>query len=112
MATMAIVPVADYTKVVKQTSAPHLLHTLWGPWSLSYVEYGNGQSESSFKFYPVGLVVGLINVMVAETANKHHRETLEANQIYGKTIEPGATAYGIVILPASTYEPLTFELME
>lgn len=103
----------DYAKVVRQTSATYLLHTLWGPWSYSYVENpAPGQKSSEFKFYPIGAVIGIANLFIAENANSTHLKTLQQNSIYDKVIEPGATLYGIAIIPSFTFEPLTFEFSD
>jgi hypothetical protein len=100
-----------YTAKVKQHPPVHLLHALWGPWQYSYVEYGN-QRQSSFRYLPVGAAVGLINLIVAATGNANHEETLKANTIIGRTVEPGNTLNGIILMASPSYEPLTFELRE
>jgi len=111
--TKKFVSVEDYTKVVRQTSAPYLLHSLWGPWSISHVEDpSQGINETTVQFIPVGVAVGIGNLIVAESANKRHLETLMLNQIYGKSIEPGQTFFGIVIIPTSSYEPLEFKFTD
>lgn len=100
-----------YTSKVKQHPPVHLLHALWGPWQYSYIEYGN-QRETSFKYYPVGAAIGLINMIIAGTGNTKHKETLKGNPIVGRTIEPGGTLNGVILMASPSYEPLTFELKE
>jgi|GEM_PF-4365698 len=99
-----------YALKVKQTSATYLLHGLWGPWRYSYMEnLSTGERETEFKYLPVGLAIGIINLIIAESSNKKHRQTLEQNTIFDRSIEPGGTLYGIVIIPSGSYEPLSFE---
>ncbi len=108
-------PVAaeNYTHVVKQASGVYLLHALWGPWRYTYIENPPpGTKQSEFKYIPIGAIVGLINMIIAATANANHLKTLQQNQIYGKIIDPGVTLFGIAIIPSSSYEPLTFEFVE
>jgi hypothetical protein len=101
-----------YTAKVKQHPASHLLHALWGPWQFTHVEYGN-KSENSFKYYPVGAAVGLINMIIASMGNIKHEEALKANDIFGKTVAPGQTVDGVILLqPRGGYQPLTFTLNE
>jgi hypothetical protein len=104
--------VATYTDRVMQHPPVHLLHALWGPWQFSYWEDGNGNRTSSFKYIPVGAAVGIINLIIAANGNKRHKEEMSSHQLYGKTVKPGETANGIIILPMPGYEPLTFELKE
>jgi hypothetical protein len=101
-----------YTSKVKQHPSVHLLHALWGPWQYSYQEYGNNQHETSFRYLPVGAAVGLINLIIASTGNIKHEETLKANTIIGRTVEPGHTLNGVILMASPSYEPLTFKMRE
>lgn len=100
-----------YTSKVKQLAGLHLLHALWGPWAYQYEETPAGTS-SRFRYIPIGATIGLINLIIAATANGKHLETLKQNEIFGKTIAPGEQLHGIVLIANTTYEPLTFRLVE
>lgn len=107
------VTVTEYTGKVKQLSGLFLLHALWGPWAYTYEENSaTGVSKSSFKYIPVGAIVGLINALVAGSANKNHLTAMQQNEIYGKAIEPGKTLHGVAIVQMLSYEPLTFDWKE
>jgi hypothetical protein len=101
-----------YTAKVKQHPASHLLHALWGPWAFTHIEYGT-ESENHFKYYPVGAAVGLINLLIASMGNINHEAALKTNSIFGKTVAPGQSVDGVILLQASGgYQPLTFTLKE
>ena len=105
--------IEEYAGKVKQLSGLFLLHTLWGPWQYTYIENPPpGVQQSTFKFLPIGAIVGLINALVAGNANKNHQNALQQNQIYGMTIEPGKTLYGVALVRMLGYEPLTFDRVE
>jgi len=101
-----------YTSKVKQHPAVHLLHALWGPWQFTHVEAGN-QSENSFQYYPVGAAIGVINLIIASAGNAKHEEAMKSASIFGKTVAPGETIDGVILLqPMGGYQPLNFTLKE
>lgn len=106
------IDIKTYVRDVHQTSASYLLYGLLGPWSYETVETPSGGSQTKFHYLPIFLAVGLVNLIVAESANAKHRETLTTNDIFGQKLDPGVMMYGIVLLPLEGYPPLSFELEE
>jgi len=98
-----------YTAKVKQHPTIHLLHFLWGPW---YNKDFGTYHEEHFQYLPVGAAVGVINLIIAARGNIKHTKTLKTNTLIGRTVEPGNTLNGIILMASPSYEPLTFELRE
>lgn len=67
----------------------------------------NGNVTSSF---PIGLIIGpaiaLGNVIGAASANANMLKELTADNIMGKTVEPGQTVTGLMALPGYDYPNL------
>jgi len=103
---------ADYFGAVSQLSAVYLLHGLWGPWRIESWSDSNGQSGTKTTYIPIGLAVGVINMIIATVANSNHRKEINDNEIFGKTIKPKETITGIVILNYSQYDPLVFKYLD
>jgi hypothetical protein len=103
---------SDYFNSVSQTSASYLLHGLWGPWSFETISDENGNSQTTVRYYFIGLIVGVINMIVASSANTNHENEIKNCEIYGKTIKPGETITGIVIIKSSQYDPLIFRYLD
>lgn len=107
--------VADKTKyleVVNQLSAAYLLHGIWGPWRVETWDDSNGNSGGKVTYVPIGLTVGVINVIIASVANSNHKKEITDNEIFGRTLKPRETITGIVILNYSQYDPLIFKYLD
>jgi hypothetical protein len=102
----------DYFGTVSQLSALYLLHGLWGPWKIESWSDSNGQSGSKTTYIPIGLAVGVINMIIASVANSNHKKEINDNELFGKTIKPKETITGIVILNYSQYDPLIFRYFD
>ena len=97
-----------YSKKVKQWAAVHLLHTLWGPWAISWQEDEHGETDVHFIFIPIGAVVGIGNAIRASNANHDNLANQERYKIWNKKIEPGATLYGLAAIPSTTQNDSLF----
>lgn len=70
-------------------------------WSLLWVVIYKCEGDDCTTIpLPVGLVIGLGNFAVANTANEKFLNEIDANNIFDKEIAPGGTAYGIIGLSA------------
>lgn len=98
----------EYSKKVKQRVGLHLLHSLWGPWALSWKEDSNGETNFNFIYIPVGAIVGIGNSVRASNANKQNRATQEQNEIWNKRIDAGQTLYGLIAISAPMQDKLGF----
>jgi hypothetical protein len=98
----------EYSKKVKQRVGMHLLHSLWGPWAMSWEEDGNGETDFNFIYIPVGAIVGIGNSVRARNANKENRKTQEQNEIWNKRIDAGQTLYGLIAISAPKQDTLGF----
>jgi hypothetical protein len=105
-----ILEAEEYAKKIKQRTGTHLLHTLWGPWSISWQEDANGNIESHFFFLPIGAIVGIGNAVRANNANKNNLQTMKANSIWDKIVKPGQTVTGTVLIRGIHGEELVFDL--
>nr|WP_321409597.1 hypothetical protein [uncultured Carboxylicivirga sp.] len=102
----------DYVRNVSQLSGLYLLHALWGPWQIESWRDSNGQSGSKTTYIPIGLGVGVINMIIASVANSDHKKEIMNNEIFGRTLQPKETITGIVVLNYSQYEPLVFKYFD
>lgn len=109
----ADIPPADldiYTRKVKQESATYLLHALWGPWTIKKTVQ-NGKSNTTVKYLPIGAGIGLINTMLASSANAKHMTNINSSIIWGKTISPKSKLYGFVCIRNQGYDQITFKYL-
>ena len=98
----------EYSKNIKQRAGWHLLHILWGPWSLRWQEDSNHGTEVHFVYIPIGAIVGIANAIHAGNANKANRETMEKFQPWGKEIAPNKTLYALITIHGVNGEQLIF----
>lgn len=101
-----------YFSTVYQMPEVYLLHGLWGPWRVDSWSDSNGKSGSKTTYIPIGITIGVINVIVASAANSNHKKNLNNNEIFGRTIKPNGTITGIIILNYSQYDPLDFKYLD
>ncbi|HTF21636.1 MAG TPA: hypothetical protein VK658_26335 [Chryseolinea sp.] len=99
---------AAYSKKVKQWAAIHLLHTLWGPWAVSWQEDEYGETDVNFIFIPIGAIVGIGNAIRASKANGVNLENQERHKIWNKKIVPGSALYGLIAIPSATQNDSLF----
>ena len=87
-------------KKIKQKVPFYFLYLLLTPTILE-------TNEDSF---PIGLILGpglaAGNVAVASTGNSKLKKELMDFDLYGNTIQPGETAYGLIGIPESGFLPL------
>jgi hypothetical protein len=113
-------PNADKTKYFKrvhQEAGLFLLHLSWGL-VLDYLSAGisGGPHPTRSEFDPkcslVAVTIGICNMLYAGNANDLHKTFINENEIFGRTVKPGETIYGIVVLNNSHYEPLVFKYLD
>lgn len=99
-----------YTNTVKQQAGFYLFYLLLTPISLNtYDEYGNTESST-----PIGLFIGpgiaLGNLIGASQANQNMLREIERENIINKTIEPGQSVSGLMVVPGFASSSLTIDL--
>ena len=66
------------------------------------------------KIYPIGLVLGpgiaIGNISVATTANKRFKAELLRQNMLNRTIKPGETAFGLIGIRNSGFNPLSVKV--
>jgi hypothetical protein len=103
-----VVSPAAYASKVKQRVGVHLLHSLWGPWGISWETKENGETDVHGYYIPAGAIVGIGNAVRASNANSNNKATLEGYEIWNQVVEPGKIMYGLVAISAIGEEPLSF----
>lgn len=103
---------SDYLRSVSQQSGLYLLHGLWGPWKYESWVKSDGTSGGKLSYLPIGLVVGVGNMIVAASSNARHKKEITDAEIFGKTIAPGSFITGIVVLKYNRYDPLYFKYFD
>ncbi len=93
-----VVSPITYGKKVKQRVGTHMLHTLWGPWGISWSEDEYGNRETKGYYIPAGLIVGIANAVRASNANKKQIATLTQYEIWNKEIPAGGSLTGIITI--------------
>ncbi len=90
---------------LKQNPASYLLYLLW------WMNFGSCQGDDCNNLIlPVGLPIGLGNMIQASDANLKFTKELAKNNLLSKDIQPGETMYGLVGFKATYYAPLRFEI--
>ncbi|MEM6830762.1 MAG: hypothetical protein AAF551_09625 [Bacteroidota bacterium] len=102
-----IVPV-DPEIVVAQLKQPVPIYLLYLLLWLTVSDCQN--NECDVTPIPIGLPIGVGNMIVANNANFKFRAELQAANVLSKKIEPGKAAYGILSFKSTGYNPLTFKV--
>jgi len=93
---------------LKQGSAIYLLYSLiW--FTKSECDPLTGNCETTFIF-PIGIPITVVNMVTAGTANKQFATDLLSYNLTKKEIAAGETAYAIIGIPDSQFQPLTIKL--
>jgi hypothetical protein len=83
-------------------------------YSFNQTTSGSAVTSQSNKFYPIGIILGPAlafgNQAAANSANRKFRKELDDNDISGKIIPTGQTAYGLIALRADPLQLLTFKI--
>ena len=97
------------TQLIYETiKQPSPLYLLWG---LLWVTFYNcNNSDCNVTPIPIGLVIGVGNMIVANTSNTNLRLDLEENNIIDKEIPNGESFSGIIGLPIQRSEPISLKL--
>ena len=106
----------SFYELTRQNANKSLLFLLLIPanaYSSSQTTDGDQVTSSKFHFYPVGLVLGPLlaftNKGRANAANHKFQRDLEDNDLSGKVVHPGETAYGFIAINASAMQPLSIK---
>lgn len=78
-------------------------HALWGLLNV-FVTTGDGDTI----YLPVGPAIGLFNIIRGATANSSLESDFKEKSLYGRSIEPGQTASGLVFVADGNGQPLEF----
>lgn len=88
-------------RAIKQNVPAYLPYIL-----LTFLQL-NVTENNTVNTYPIGLVIGpgvtIGNMVVASTANKNLLRELEEYNLWGRTIAPGETVYGLIGLGGTNY---------
>jgi hypothetical protein len=98
-----------YCKRVRQSSEIFLLYAIMGV-SVITTEDEKGNVDSEFYYNPLYAGIALGNFIAGEVANSKHKKYITQNQVFDKTVQPGQTVYGILIIPENNYPKLVFHL--
>ena len=93
----------DSVKPLKQPSAIYLL------WGLLWMSFCNGDSCVPI---PIGLLIGVINMGTASSANSHVQSELSSRALIGQTVQPGQEVIGVVGLHSSSSLSLDFRIVK
>jgi hypothetical protein len=63
-------------------------------------------------FLLMGVTASALNIVATNQANYKFKKFMNDNDIYGKTIKPGETVYGIVIINNANFDPLVFKYLD
>jgi hypothetical protein len=86
----------QYIKKIHQRPFMHLLHFLYPP----PLSDGTG----GVIILPVGAVVGSINFVKAQRANRAHAAQIEKIQVWDKMVPAHGTLYGVILVRGTKYE--------
>jgi hypothetical protein len=86
----------QYIRKVHQRPFMHLLHFLYPP-PLS-------DGAGGVIILPVGAVVGSINFVKAQRANRAHAAQIEKIQVWDKVVPAHGTLYGVILVKGTRYE--------
>jgi hypothetical protein len=89
-------------KEVKQVSGLYML------WSLFWITFTKCENDDcSITPIPIGLLIGIGNTAGASGANKSFNRELEYHNMMNKTVKPGQTVKGLLIVRSDTEAPLS-----
>jgi hypothetical protein len=92
---------------VKQVSGLYML------WSLLWVTISKCENDDcSVTPIPVGLLIGIGNTIGASAANRNFHQELEYHNLMNKTVAPGASVKGLLILRTTDEKSLEVRLKE
>lgn len=100
-----------YFSRVRQKSENFLLYGLAGI-GLEAEAQPDGTYGPKFIYTPIPLIFGLGHLLFAELSNAKWRDNMKEHNIFGKTIQPNSTFYGIILLPENNYPELNFHYMQ
>ncbi len=101
-------------KQLKQKPATHLFYLLLTPLNIFSTTNQSNGVQTTETIFPIGLVLGpgitAINMITAGSANKKFKKDLMDHNVLGKTIKPGETLDGLLIINSETFESLKLKL--
>jgi hypothetical protein len=100
---------------LKQGVPIYLLYMLFTPMKLVQTSIVNGQPTETSST-PIGFILGpgltLYNIVKAGSANQKMLQNLQKYSLLNKQVGPGESIYGLVVIPNSSYHPLTIKVGE
>jgi hypothetical protein len=105
-----IIPAEEYTQKIRQYSETFVL--FYGLAGIGYVSTTTpeGQTTSEWTYSPIPLIIGIGNAIFASVANSNQKKNLAENNIFGKTIQPKSSIYGLIAIKEQSFPELNFIL--
>lgn len=94
-------------KSLRQTVPVYLLYALV---TLSIVDCNSITGDCNGTIIPIGIPIAVGNMLVAGSANKNFLDELTGYNILNKEIAPGETAYALIGIPDTGFQPLRLEV--
>jgi len=95
-----LVPAA---KAADDIGQAHGWHALWGLLNVFYTG-----PDGNTIYLPVGPAIGLFNIIRGASANSSLESDFNEKSLYGRSIEPGQSAQGLVFVADGNGQPLEF----
>jgi hypothetical protein len=70
---------------------------------------GNTTTRGRITYSPLPPAIGILNAIVAGSANSRERANLENNQIFERPIPPNTSLYGLLAISNHQYSELVFQ---
>ncbi|WP_207425622.1 hypothetical protein [Pedobacter sp. SYSU D00535] len=67
--------------------------------------------DSKVNVYPIGIPIALLNIIIASSANKKFKEEMVKYSPNNKTIKKGETAYFLLGITSTTFQPISLRMM-
>lgn len=107
-ASVPLINPIEYCHSVKQKSGGYLAYGLLG---IGVQTTSTGSYTSTeIIFNPLPLIGGIVNTIIAETANNNLKQQISNRSITNMSIPPKSTVYGYLIVPNIGYQELNFKL--
>jgi len=107
---IVIISSEEYSKAIRQYSETFAL--FYGLAGITYLSITTpeGKTTTEWGYNPIPLVIGLGNAIFAEVANSNQKKNLALYNIFGKTIMPNSTIYGLLAINETSFPELNFVL--
>lgn len=115
---LSILPTPTVYTQLKQQVPLYLLYMLLTSVNLytTSATTGGTLQKSDTKTYPIGLILGpgitAINMITASSANTKFKADLETNNIFNKVIKKGESAFVVVGINSTSFQPISIKAIE